>query len=347
MILHSKPFFTEDDRMALSSVLDKAFVTNGEIAKELGLEISRVMRKKWGVVVQSGTDALILSLKALNLKRYAKIAIPAYSCGAILDAVEFLGMTPEPVDISKDHLGVSPEIVSGTKYEAVIAAHLFGIAAPFFKIEHDKLIEDCAQCLGISNAGRRVGSMGRLSVSSLYGTKILSTGHGGVICGNDMASFKRTMDTLTHDKVDAWHPHLHFLMSDLNASLGLSQSKKLCSFISRRRQIAAEYLDALGAEIKVAANEMYFRFIVVPAKSSDISSLIAKFARAGIEAKKPVYKPIFKLMKLSARRFPNADWADKNLLSIPIYPAMTDQEVSKVADFLRRHKREIRCRASA
>ncbi len=346
MIKHSMPIFDDGDFAALASVLREAFVTNGEKARQFGRMLARITGRNWGIPVQSGTDALVLALKSMKLPSSAKIAIPAYACGAILDAVTFLRMKAVPLDISLDNLGISVNLVNENKFDAVIAAHLFGIASPFYKIKEPNLIEDCAQCLGISIAGRKLGSMGRLSLSSFYGTKILSTGHGGVLCGDDKKYFDNAMRFLLHDKVDKWQEHLHFLMSDLNASLGISQAKKLRTFIKKRREIARIYLDALGEKTVLPDNEMFFRFTVIPLCIS-LEAMIAKFANAGIEVKKPVYKPIFRLLKLSPRNFPKADWADKKLISIPIYPAMKDNDIAKVADFLRRHKDEICCRTSA
>ncbi len=347
MINHSKPIFDNLDRKALGTVLDSGFATSGPRARQFGTMAAGTMGMKWGIPVQSGTDALVLALQLLKLPRNAKIAIPAYSCGAVLDALAFHRLTPVPIDISRDTLGISIEMVNSSRCNAAIAAHLFGIAAPFHRIKIKNLVEDCAQCLGVSIEGRKVGSMGRLSTSSFYGTKIICTGHGGILCGDSPGDFRDAMEVLRHDKVEKWRPHLHFLMSDLNAALGISQLQKMPAMLRRRRRIAKTYMEALGNPGPLPGNEIFFRFNVVPAKPGAQSSLIAKFAKAGIEAKKPVYKPIFRLMGLPPRNFPVADWADRNLVSIPIYPALADSQVAKIAEFLNRHKDEIRSRPSA
>ncbi|HRU01888.1 MAG TPA: DegT/DnrJ/EryC1/StrS family aminotransferase, partial [Victivallales bacterium] len=250
--------------------------------------------------------------------------------------------SPIPIDISKENLAISIEKASSPTFDAVIAAHLFGIAAPIYKIKNKKLIEDCAQCIGIKYQNKIIGSSGRFSISSFYGTKIVCAGHGGVICGNRDYDYEKAIKILKHDKIEKWQPHLHFLLSDLNASLGISQFTKLDFFLRRRREIASTYYEALGYNTALPSNNIFFRFLIIPNGTSQ-KELIAKFANAGIEACKPVYKPIFKLMNMPGENFPNSDWADRNLISIPIYPALKRNEVQKISHFLRKHKNEISC----
>lgn len=347
MISHSKPFFDKNDKKALLEVLKRQYASHGDSAKTFAYQCASLMHKKWGIAVQSGTDALILAINILDLKKNAKIAIPAYACGAILDAVAFHRFIPVPIDISKDTLAVNPELASDSSYDAVIAAHLFGIAAPLDKITNKNLIEDCAQCIGLSSQGKKVGSIGKFSISSFYATKILCTGHGGILCGNDQKSYQNAMKFLTHDKIHKWQAHLHFLMSDLNASLGLSQLKKLDQFIKKRRAIAAKYWEALSSSSPLPSNNAFFRFLVIPSNGISRDTLAAKFAKAGIETAKPVFNPIYRLLKKSPKDFPNSEWAYKNLISIPIYPALSNYEIEKIREFLGKHKNEMRCWPSA
>jgi dTDP-4-amino-4,6-dideoxygalactose transaminase len=341
MINHSNPYFDGSDEKALLAVLKRGHVTSGKIVKTFGHRLASLLGRKWAIPLQSGTDSIVLALKILNLKKSAKIAIPAYTCGAILDAIAILNLRPVLVDISRETLAMDVDFANRADCDAVIAAHLFGVAAPLFRINHENLIEDCAQCLGISGEGVKAGSMGKLSLSSFYGTKIIAAGHGGVLAGDDERLFKTAMNILVHDKVEEWIPHLHFMMSDLNAALGLSQLRKIKFLLRRRRKIAATYIEALGKKTVLPKNEMFFRFNVVPIKNN-AESLIQTFGKNGIEAKKPVYKPVFKLLKMSGKNYPNAKWADENLVSVPIYPSMKDDDVRRITDFLRKNKDEMR-----
>lgn len=341
-IPHSKPYFDRHDKDALLQALHDEFITNGEKAVELGKLTADMLEKNWGIPTQSGTDALTASLYLLNLKPREKVLVPAYICTAPLDALAFFKLRPEPVDIDKKTLAVCVDSVNEKKnIETVIAAHLFGIPAPFHKIEKLNLIEDCAQTLGIKAGGKNVGAFGRLSICSFYATKLLATGHGGLLAGNELELFEKARSLFTHDKREEWFPHLHFLMSDLNAALGISQIKKLHSFITERRNIAKRYMRALTGSAKLT-DSIYSRFLVI-AEDAGADKMIKRFHIDGIEAQRPVYKPLYKYLNLDDKKFPNAKWAHDCVVSVPIYPGMPESDVKKIEQFLELNKNDLRC----
>ncbi len=341
LIHHSRPFFDAGDENSIIQVLHDRYISSGRKAAFLGKVGAQLLRRKWAIPVQSGTDALVSALKILGLKEGAKVAVPAYICSAPLDALAFLGLRPVPVDIDRNTMAVDAELVNCLKgLEAVIAAHLFGIPAPLHEIRNDNLIEDCAQTLGVKSGARTVGSMGRLSICSFYATKLVTSGHGGMIAGDETGLYRKAMDLFDHDNRDNWEPHLHFRMSDLNAALGISQLKKLDRFISDRRRIASRYAEALGQ--RKSGNSIFSRFLVVPAKG-DAGAVIKMFEKAGIEAKRPVFKPVYIYLGEPARRFPNSAWAHEKIVSIPIYPGMEESHVERIAELLERRKDDLRC----
>lgn len=341
-IPHSRPDFAESDRLALAEVLADGFVTSGPRAARFGAAMAVRLGRGWGIAVQSGTDALTAALKLLDLPAGAKVAVPAYGCTAPLDAIALLGLVPEPIDIARQPLAMAPEAINArTDCAAVIAAHLFGLPAPLGEIRHPALIEDCAQTLPDPAAGVKVGCHGRFTICSGYGTKLLATGHGGVLAGDDSADFARAMDCFHHDQRDAWHPHLHFLMSDLNAALGLSQLSRLDQFLAVRRRLAARFSQALGTTGPLPASA-YSRFIVEVLAPEDFNEITASFAAAGIEAKRPVHLPIYRALGRSDNEFPVAAWATARLLSIPLYSAMTEAETVRIETSLEQHRHDLR-----
>jgi dTDP-4-amino-4,6-dideoxygalactose transaminase len=246
-----------------------------------------------------------------------------------------------PVDIDRNTLAMDPSAVNRFGgLSAVIAAHLFGIPAPLHLIRNRNLVEDCAQTLAVRVGGRKVGSFGRLSICSFYATKLVTTGHGGAVAGDDPELFRRISDLFDHDNREEWEPHLHYRMSDLNAALGVGQLGKLGRFISCRRRIARRYAGALGC--KVLSAGCYSRFLVV-SERLDAPELAGLFSSCGIEAKSPVFKPVFMYLGEPASRFPNADWAYRKLVSVPIYPGMEECQVRRIEEKLRRHRNEISC----
>jgi dTDP-4-amino-4,6-dideoxygalactose transaminase len=325
-------------------MLADGYATSGPRAKRLGAAMAARLGRRWGIAVQSGTDALTAALALLDLPRGTKIGVPAYSCTAPIDAVVALGLVPEPIDIARETICLSPAAAKARPdIGAIIAAHLFGIPAPLADIRHPALIEDCAQTL--PTTGVDVGRHGRFTICSFYATKLLATGHGGLIAGDSPEDFERAMDLFLHDQRDTWHPHLHFLMSDLNAALGLSQLARLDEFIAARRRLAARFSCALGISGNLPPG-VFSRFLV-EAKPARLAAMLANFADAGIEAKRPVHLPIYRALGRSATEFPEAARTDATLISVPLYPAMTESETVRIETFLEKHRHDLRRRPSA
>lgn len=341
-VSHSQPFFDEDDENILRDVLKKKFVSSGPGAEKLGAMGAKVLGKKWGIPTQSGTDALTAALLLLDRpKKKRKVLVPAYICSAPLDAANIAGFEALPVDIDRETMAISVDKVNDCgSAEVVIGAHLFGIAAPLDMIKRKILIEDCAQTLCAGKAGMS----GTFSICSFYATKLLSTGHGGLLAGNDPGFFEKASALFRHDKNENWTPHYHFLMSDLNAALGISQMKKLPFFIRERKKIASRYAKALG--IPLNKNCCYSRFIVFSNKRP-ADEVIEDFQSRGVEAKKPVYKPLYEYLGLPGKRFPNAKWVHEHIVSIPIYPGLEEEKIRFVESLLKEYRDELGCRASA
>ena len=340
-INHSKPYFDSTDESALCDVLKDAFISAGERNRRLAELLSQILKKKYVIATQSGTDALSAALRVMKLKKGAKVAVPAYICSAPLDAVALNSLSPVPVDIDRETLAISIDQADrSADTVAIIAAHLFGIPAPFYKIKHPNLIEDCAQTLGTEIDGNPIGSMGEFAICSFYATKLLTSGHGGAVAVNDKTLFEEINDLFNHDKRDIWYPHWHFALSDLNAALAVSQLQKLDFFLKERKIIAGKYCQALG-EGKGLPKSIFSRFLVIA--EGDFSDLLAKFHATGIEAKRPVYKPIFQYLGLDPERYPNAQWAHEHIISVPLYPGMTDAETDYIATFLEENRNEMRC----
>lgn len=282
---------------------------------------------EWGIATQSGTDAITTALCVLGVGTGDRVAVPAYMCSAPLDSIADLNAVAVPVDIDPMTLSMNPDRLDDFNgIAAVIVPHMFGCAADIERIRHERIVEDCAQTLGTHINGRRIGSHGTVAICSFYGTKLLATGHGGMILGRDEAHRKKALDLMQHDNRDSWMQHRHFLMSDLNAALGLSQLQQLPEFIDARRRIAARFTAALDGEWS-APTSVFSRFLIV---TDDISQVVEHFSRNDIEVKRPVYKPISHLLDGMADACPFATWAHNHIVSIPIYPLMPESWVARI-----------------
>jgi len=340
-IHHSQPCFDVDDESAVIQLLKSGFVSNGIKARELSKIIADLTGKNWGIATQSGTDALTLALNLAGVKEGDYVALPAYMCSAPLDAIALLGGVPIPLDIDRETLSVDPDKIPDQqdRMRTIIVPHLFGIPAKISEIENLCVIEDCAQTLGITVDGKKIGESGRFTVCSFYGTKVLTTGHGGMVLGNIEQEKEQAMDLITYDNREEWQPPYHFLMSDLNAALGISQIRKLNDFITRRVLFANRFTRALG-ENAALPNCTYSRFLIqVP----DAEESITYFQTNGVEAKRPVYKPISMLLGLSKADYPETLWAYSHIVSVPIYPSMSDEHASVIERLLQSKEKEYSC----
>jgi dTDP-4-amino-4,6-dideoxygalactose transaminase len=342
-IAHSKPYFDDSDLHSVSEVLKKRFVSAGDLCREFGQQMSGALNRKWGIPTQSGTDALTAALKLTGGDK-GKVLVPAYICSAVLDALAANNLEPVPVDVDRKTLSISTEIANSLDVSIVVGAHLFGIPAPFERLENKILIEDCAQTLDPEQKFG-VGTNGKFVVCSFYATKLLTTGHGGMLLGDCPGDYEKAMNLFVHDKQEAWTPHWHFLMSDFNAALGITQLNKLPGFLEERQKIAGRYIRALTGGENMPSS--FFSRFLVAVEDDSIDSMIEHFNDQGIEAKRPVYKPLYRYLNRADKDFPNAAWADKHIISVPIYPGMEEGEIDKVESFLEKNKNALRCWPSA
>ncbi len=338
-ISHSKPFFNRVDDESVLQVLKSGFVTNGAKAKEFSKLVALKTGKQWGIATQSGTDAIVTALLLAGVKTGDRVGLPSYMCSAPLDALSIIGALPFPFDIDRRTLSIGHESISVIReiVATIIVPHLFGIPVNIEDQKNVTIIEDCAQTLNANIGSKRVGCMGKFTVCSFYGTKLLTTGHGGMILGDEESDYDRAIHLLTHDKQDKWDAHYHFLMSDFNAALGISQINQLDKFIEQRIKIAERFNFALTGNKKIA-NSIYSRFLI---KVPNIGDAISFFKHAGVETKRPVYKPISKLLNLDDTKFSTTNWAYDHILSIPIYPALAKSEIKTIADLLYIKRDEI------
>lgn len=341
MITQSKPFIEKSDFDYLKDILKTGNLVKGKFVKELESEFCDVLGTKYAYATTNGTSALHLSLLSLNIKTGDEIIIPSYTCTALLNAVNYVKTVPVIVDIDPETLNLTYDIIKKTKIskrtKAIIVTHTFGFPADIDEILKFgiSVIEDCAHAIGSRHKGKSVGSIGATSVFSMYPTKMIAAGEGGMVCTSDDKQAEILEDLNDHDKRESYRIRYNYKMSDLTAGLAISQLRKLDFFIQRRKFIAEKYQKAfssLPVKFQHTLPGMlpnYYRFIIYTSKASEI----IKFAQAnGVICDKPIYKPLHRYMRLEETSFPGTNFAWNNAVSIPIYPALTDKELMKVID---------------
>jgi dTDP-4-amino-4,6-dideoxygalactose transaminase len=199
------------------------------------------------------------------------------------------------------------------------------------------VVEDLALALGSRRHGRRAGSFGTLAVCSFYATKMMATGEGGMVLGSDEVLLADVRDLRAMDEKEDFRVRFNYKMTDMQAALGLSQLRKLTTFIARRREIADLYNDVLcrlGLPVPCAPGEcepVWHRYVLL--LDGDAEPFIEEMKRRGVECRRPVFRPLHRYLGLSGYEATEDVW--RRAVSVPLYPALTGAEVDAVAKALR------------
>ncbi|MBN2095307.1 MAG: DegT/DnrJ/EryC1/StrS family aminotransferase [Candidatus Aenigmarchaeota archaeon] len=340
IIPHSRPTISEDDVQKAASNLRGGKIATGEETGFFEKELSRYIGSLGGVAVNSGTNALFLSLKALGIKKGDEVILPSYVCASVLSAINLAGARPVLADIEEEGYNISPDSVESkitSKTKAVIVPHMFGSPARIDKFLKLKvpIIEDCAQSVGGEFKGKKIGSFGKLSIFSFYATKVFTTGQGGMVTTHSKEILEKLRDMTQYDGRESYLVSYNMAMTDFQAALGRSQLKMLGSFIKKRRAIAARYdkiIKEFGRAPKRAEGSICFRYVV---EVEDPENFIGEMGRRGVMCARPIFRPLHSYLGLNARIFPNTEKAQGRAVSVPIYPSMSEEEISAVETSLR------------
>ncbi len=338
-IPHSQPTLGREEKKACAAVIDSLYLASGPIVAVFEKQFARMTHRKYAIAMSSGTAALAMVLKALNIGSRDRVAMPSYTCAALLHALDFVGARPVIADVSAEDMNLSAVDLKRRltrKTVALIVPHVFGRAADIRSILKLGLpvIEDGTQALGAQAFGKPIGSFGVMSIFSFYATKMITTGEGGMIVTDSAVLARKLKDMRDYDKKETYRFRMNFKMSDLQAAVGIEQLKKLPAFIRARRTIAKSYSHAFnktGLKLPVSSRErdhVYFRYVLrIP---NGAAGLLRKLNRQGIEAKSPVFKPLHRYLGLPDRGYPETVRATREVCSLPIFPGLSQAAVRSV-----------------
>jgi len=354
MIAHNKPTIGKEEKKAVCEVMDSGWIACGEKVKRFENDICKYLRleSEHAAAVNSGTSALYLALKALNVKEKDEVIIPSYVCTALLNAVNMIGAVPIICDVNSNDFNISFDSINNTltsKTKAIIISHMYGIPADVYKIKTlgIPIVEDCAQALGCKINNEHVGTIGDIAIFSFYATKVITTGYGGMVVSKDIQYIKSVKDYIDFDCRENYYPRFNFKMSDINAGMGIVQLKKIDAFLQYRKQIAEKYKEVckikgweyLNKQLdKVTVND--FRFII-KGEEEFILNLKKYLEENGIKTIIPIEKweLLHNYLELDKSRYPNSEFISETTLSLPIYPQLIiDKSINKIIDIIKRKK---------
>lgn len=313
-------------------------VGDGEEVERFEGEFAKFVRHRHAIAVNSGSAALHLVLRGLGVGARDHVVIPSYVCAAVLNAVMYTGAQVGLCDVDPATLNPTVETVRRAlrrNTRAVVVPHAFGLPADAKEISKlgVAVIEDCATALGAE-----CGRQGAAAIYSFYATKMMATGHGGMVATSDRGLADLIRDLIAYDKRDDYKIRYNYRMSALNAALGRVQVRRIPEFVAARRRIAALYdkgLKDTPAGRPPREGHIYYRYVI---RVGDAEAFERHMAGRGVECKRPVYRPLHRyLPEFGAEDFPGAEVVHREYLSIPIYPSLTSSEASSVVKAAREY----------
>jgi len=342
MILHSRPTLDQSDYSAVLQVLKSGHLVQGGKVGEFENVFSSMLGVEGAAAVSSGTSALHLALLGLDVQKGDEIILPSFVCSAPLNAILYTGAVPVVADIDRHSFNIEVDDLKhriSTKTKAIILPHMFGLPADVDSIISFGIpvIEDCAHTLGSRFNGAYTGSFGNLAIFSFYATKMIATGEGGMVTSDNKYFIKIIKNLRDYDEKELYKIRYNYKMTDIQAALGISQLTKLHTFIGKRTEIAdrynSEFRDCnFEKPLTIPGRDhVFFRYVIL---HEHADQFIDRMTKAGVACRKPVFKPLHRYISLSG--YANTEWVWKRAVSIPIYPSLSDEEISRIVELVKR-----------
>lgn len=364
----AKIYFPEEDRKEILQHIDEILKTGqltlGNYGRELEQKFATYIGADYAVTVNSGTSALEIPLRALDIAG-SSVIVPTNTFFATPAAVIHAGGRVIFADIT-DNLCIDPESVEANiqkDTKGIIVVHIGGAVATQIKQirkickEHNFfLIEDAAHAQGSTLDGQKAGTFGDAAAFSFYPTKVITSGEGGMIVTNNEDIYKKALAFRDQGKA-GFYSNVHtemgynWRMSEVHAAIGLSQFARLEEFILARRRIARIYDQELEkingiTPIKTpsTSGSNYYKYVALLDGAIDRVAFKKELKeKHNVNLSGEVYElpchlqPIFKkLYGFKGGEFPMAEDLCKRQICLPIFATMTEEEAKYVVDCLRR-----------
>ena len=349
----AKPLVGDEERAAVDAVLRSGMIAQGPQVKAFEEEFAAALvGGRTSVAVSSGTSGLHLGLLAAGVGPGDEVIVPSFTFAATANSVALTGATPVFADIEPDTFCLDPAAVAAAVTErtrAIMPVHLYGHPADMHALRgvadaHDlELYEDAAQAHGASLDGRPVGTFGRFAMFSLYPTKNMTSGEGGMVaCDDDVAHRVRLLRNQGMERQYANElVGFNARMTDLHAAIGRVQLGKLPGW-TVQRQANAAYLDAhlegvVTPPVRPGAVHVYHQYTIRLAGASGAErDAVVGALRDEHHVGSGVYYPIPNHRLASLERFaqglelPVTEQAAREVISLPVHPSLSESDLERI-----------------
>jgi dTDP-4-amino-4,6-dideoxygalactose transaminase len=344
----------EEIRSAVERVLSSQQFVLGKEGAALEEEVARLCGVAHGIGVASGTDALILALRACGVQPGDEVLLPAFTFVATGSAVSALGAKPVFADIRPDTFNIDTAELERRitpKTRAIAVVHLYGLAADmdpimeFAKGRGIPVIEDNAQAIGAGYKGQRTGSFGDAACLSFYPTKNLGAyGDAGMIVTNSRLTDERLRTLRNHGQTSKYissEPGWNSRLDELQAAILRVKLRHLPEWQRSRQTNARQYAQLLSGVPQVRTpfvpahcEHVYHQYTIRADRPDALQDFLSE-RKIGSAIYYPVplhLQPLYAHLGHKSGDFPHAERAAREVLSLPMYPELTLEQMTRVAD---------------
>ncbi|WP_028279455.1 DegT/DnrJ/EryC1/StrS family aminotransferase [Arthrobacter sp. H5] len=343
----AKPIVGDEERAAVDAVLVSGMLAQGAEVAEFEKEFSQVLLDgRASVAVNSGTSGLHLGLLAAGVGPGDEVIVPSFTFAATANSVALAGATPVFADIELDHYCLDiahVESLISERTKGIMPVHLYGHPANIvaFRELADKhgikLFEDAAQAHGAALDGRRVGTFGDFAMFSLYPTKNMTSGEGGMVSTGD-STVERNMRLLRNQGMERQYENelvgFNARMTNLHAAIGRVQLTKVQGWTRQRQSNAGfltAHLDGVGTPaVAAGAEHVYHQYTIrVDGDRDGMAAALKDEYQIG----SGVYYPIPNHRLPSFKReedLPNTETASREVLSLPVHPSLDQEDLERI-----------------
>lgn len=349
MIPISKPYIGEEEKKNVMAVLESGMLAQGPRVAELEGRFAKLCGVKHAIATTSGTTALHVALLAHGIGPGDEVITTPFTFIASANSILFTGAKPVFVDIEPDTFNIDPAQIEAAvtpRTRAIMPVHLYGYVCDMDAIQAiaDKynlaIIEDACQAVGATYCGKMAGSFGA-GTFSLYATKNVMSGEGGMITTNDDVVAEQCRLIRNHGmKVRYYHDMLgyNFRMSDLHAAIGLAQLDRLADFTEKRRRNAAYFNENIHSVITPTVKEGYghvwhqYTIRVDGGRDRDaaVKQLNAAGVGTGIFYPVPVHQQGYMREIIGDVHLPVAEQLAKEVISLPVHPQLSQDDLETI-----------------